>query len=548
MHTETYSRSLPLLAAALSGQRGIRVEIGGDKACTDGATIRLPSLPLDMDDALLGVARGFLDHESAHILFSAFDALKDAGLTPLERYFANAIEDVRVETAMARRFPGCARNFRETARHVFLDAAKASGDPAGIVPSYVLLRLRRETCPELAGLAAKASLDVARLFPGLLPRLELVFADLAASCPDTQAAIAFGRRFAALLRDYQEHKGNKDTEVQKQDGGGNGEGQAGAVTGDGKEEAGAPAEETADTDTSGVSASLAPLFGDDAEDLLPRGMGEALSDELEASRSCCTDETVLSAVEVPAEGSFRLMPKDMLDKVLRLQASLRPMLRGVLQADTLEGRMPAVRGKLNGRKLYAVPLGDQHVFTRHVPAKLLSTGLHILIDRSGSTTGFIDDAAVSAYAVAHAASGIRGVSVGMSAFPVAYPGEYNTGQPGVATLLRHGQVATFCRAFGAGGCTPLAEAVWHVLPMLMRQKGPRRMLLLFSDGIPDSMPKAEAALRDASSLGIEAYGVAYRSGSLAQLLGDNRTIVIQNIEELPGALAAMLLTALRRAS
>jgi hypothetical protein len=76
MHTETYSRSLPLLAAALSGQRGIRVEIGGDKACTDGATIRLPSLPLDMDDALLGVARGFLDHESAHILFSAFDALK----------------------------------------------------------------------------------------------------------------------------------------------------------------------------------------------------------------------------------------------------------------------------------------------------------------------------------------------------------------------------------------------------------------------------------------------------------------------------------------
>ena len=74
------------------------------------------------------------------------------------------------------------------------------------------------------------------------------------------------------------------------------------------------------------------------------------------------------------------------------------------------------------------------------------------------------------------------------------------------------------------------------------------MLLLFSDGIPDSVPKAETALRDASSLGIEAYGVAYRSGSLAQILGDKHTIVIQNIEELPGALAAMLLTALRRSS
>ena len=313
-------------------------------------------------------------------------------------------------------------------------------------------------------------------------------------------------------------------------------------------ESGASAEDAADEDITVGSATLAPLFGDDAEAHLPRDMGEALSDELEANRSCCMDEAVLSAVDVPAEGSFRPMPKDMLDKVLRLQASLRPMLRGVLQADTFEGRMPAVRGKLDGRKLYAVSLGDQHVFTRRVPAKLLATGLHILIDRSGSTTGFIDDAAVSASAVAHAASGIRGVSVGMSAFPVAYPGEYGTNQPGVAMLLRHGQAATSCRAFGAGGCTPLAEAIWHVLPVLMRQKGPRRILLLFSDGIPDSVPKAEAALRDASSLGIEAYGVAYRSGSLAQILGDTHTIVIQDIEELPGALAAMLLTALRRAS
>ena len=47
MDTNTYNRSLPLLAAALSDQRNIKVDIGGEKAFTDGKTIHLPSLPLD---------------------------------------------------------------------------------------------------------------------------------------------------------------------------------------------------------------------------------------------------------------------------------------------------------------------------------------------------------------------------------------------------------------------------------------------------------------------------------------------------------------------
>ena len=50
MNTETYNRSLPLLAAALSEQRSISVEIGGSRAFTDGKTIHLPSLPLDADE------------------------------------------------------------------------------------------------------------------------------------------------------------------------------------------------------------------------------------------------------------------------------------------------------------------------------------------------------------------------------------------------------------------------------------------------------------------------------------------------------------------
>ena len=101
MDTKIYERSLPLLAAALSDQRGIKVEIGGDKAFTDGKTIHLPCLPLDANEKLIGAARGFIDHESAHVLFSDFGVLERIMLTPLEKHFANAIEDVRIENLMA---------------------------------------------------------------------------------------------------------------------------------------------------------------------------------------------------------------------------------------------------------------------------------------------------------------------------------------------------------------------------------------------------------------------------------------------------------------
>ena len=149
MNTEIYNRSLPLLAAALSDQRGIRVEVGGDKAYTDGKTIHLPCLPLVADESLLGAARGYIDHESAHVLFSDFGVLERVTLTPLEKHFANAIEDTRIESLMSERFPGCAGNFRETAKYVLIDKGTTTTDPALAGGDRVLYRIRAKAGSEL---------------------------------------------------------------------------------------------------------------------------------------------------------------------------------------------------------------------------------------------------------------------------------------------------------------------------------------------------------------------------------------------------------------
>ncbi len=552
MDTNTYNRSLPLLAAALSDQRNIKVEIGGNRAFTDNRTIYLPALSLDADESLLGVARGFLDHESAHVLFSEFNALNNAQLTPLEKFLANCVEDVRIEALMADRYPGSARNLRETAKHVFIDkAGEANADPAFAVPNYVLLRLRSQACPELAFKAQEAAIVVALHFPGLVTELEDVFADIKACCPNTAASISYGKRIAELLERYEkQHAGPPavnssagnagDDRDKSADGDAEGKSASDSASGSSDADGGRPTTSDAAPE---MQPSLASLFADDAAQKLPKSLGEALSEELESSMTDSYDGFT-SAVEVPA--SFKPMPQDMQDQTLCLQSILRPKLRGVLEADTYEGIMPATQGKLNSRSLYSVTLGKSHVFVRHVSARLMSTAVHILIDRSGSTTPIVRDIAMSAYAVAHAAAGIRGVSVGMSVFPVGYPGEGAC--PGVSTIMRHGQVAPRLLAFNASGSTPLGEATWHGLGTLMKQREPRKILMIFTDGQADSEDKAKAALRDAEHLGVEVYGVSFRNTSIVGLLGPHRSAVIQEIDELATSLSTMLLTALRTAA
>ena len=544
MNTKIYERSLPLLAAALSDSRGVKVAIGGSGAFTDGHVVHIPSYPLDADEKLLGAARAALDHESGHVLYSEFSVLKRSSLTPLEKFFANVVEDVRVEALMAERYPGCAQNFRSGAKYMFIDKGAPTTDPVCAVPNYVLYRLRAKTCPELEAKERETGNLIAQTFPGLLTKMERIFADINASCPDTAASIEYGRRFAALLKDYASAPDADGDGNSAADHNGNAPDANGNTSG----------EETHDvidnaSGSSDASASLDPLFGPDAESILPKGLGEALAEELE-SKTPKTGSAMMNAIqtalEVPTPKDFTPMNQAMLERTYVLQANLRPLLRGSLLAETLEGSMPATQGRLNSRKLYSVPLGNQHVFTRRVPARLTATALHILIDRSGSTGRIARESAISAYAVAHAAAGIRGVTVGMAAFPCDY--DQDTNQPGVCTLLKHGQLSPRYLDFGADGSTPFSEAVYHVIPVLMKQRTYRRILLIFTDGRPDSVETAKAALHDAAALGIECYGVSFKSDAIIDLLGADRSVVIQQIDELPHALANMLLSALRKAA
>ena len=80
MTSTNFLKSLTITAAALGSKFGVPVYVGGQTACTDGRSIRLPDV-----EGIETIGRneilGYLVHECGHIRFTNMSSTGD---TPLE--------------------------------------------------------------------------------------------------------------------------------------------------------------------------------------------------------------------------------------------------------------------------------------------------------------------------------------------------------------------------------------------------------------------------------------------------------------------------------
>ena len=149
-HT-TLHKAFPIVAAAIGERFGIQVAIGGDQAYTDGKMIQLPAYNGN-DPNYHTVAWGLLAHEAAHIRYSDFTL--DYGTSELRRRLAGAIEDVRIEDALANEFPGTRLTLRSVVNYM-IDQGKfrsytTTDHPANVLYGYVLKRLRVQVLGQIA--------------------------------------------------------------------------------------------------------------------------------------------------------------------------------------------------------------------------------------------------------------------------------------------------------------------------------------------------------------------------------------------------------------
>ena len=524
IRTKDVLNCLPLVASILGDRYGVQVRIGGKDACTNGKVIFLPSLPMDCEPELLALTRAFIDHESGHIRYTDFSVLQAANLDPVTFNLFNCLEDWRVEKKLSGIFPGCRENLNWLIRRFFVEQAQPrAGDdsPALAVLDYVLLTVRAWNVDEVTPARQNSASIMEHHFPGLKKALDAILVKVYIHCPDTKAAVEYARQIAQCIRQWEPSQQLRKpreniTQIEQQ---------------------GHPAlSSEAEAPLGALSAlPLKALFHAEGQDL-PQQLGEIMAIELTNN----SVEAAGDALNVAVEGTRPATPLPANQKLQALQASiaLRIRLQGFLQAHTQKRRSIGRRGTLHANSLHRLQVGNARVFQKESEQQGLNTAVHVLLDVSGSMAGApINLANRACFAVATALSQIRGVNPAVTAFPAT------TVTNSVFPIMRHGQAVPDLFDIRASGGTPLAGALWWVLQTMLPLKEQRKMILVITDGMPDTPLAANNAIGVAQKIGFEVYGLGIRDEHITRLL-PHTSKMVNDLPDLVSAMFFMLQVAL----
>jgi cobaltochelatase CobT len=527
MNNKLIMQSLPLVAAVLGNKYGVQVTIGGSKAFTDGSTINLPSLPLDCDENLIGLARGYIDHESAHIRETNFESLKNAQLTPLEMHIWNCIEDWRVENKLAGIFPGCRGNFTWLIRHFFSTEAEGrGGSPATLIPDWVLLTLRSWDVSEIAEFRDRIGSIIEKRYPRLLKGLRLVLQEVQAQCVTTDDSITYAKKIVSILKSIS--KGEQNSKVAIESGG------TRKGKGDEKKEGDKSIKHENHHDT---HDSLQKLITASKHEL-PKTIGEALCENL--AHSSVSNNGSVSKLQIATIGHkvFRSFPLEQQKKIKRAESALKTRLQSAFQASQMKQGRIGRKGQLQANRLSRVMTGDPRLFIRHEEKKAVNTAVHILMDCSGSMRKRMELTSESCLALAKALDSIQGINVGVTAFPANTQGG-SSDLAGVHPIVAHGDPVNPKFNTNASGGTPMGEAIWWVLQKMVLLEETRKIILVLTDGFPDCKSNVTASVKAGQSLGVEFYGVGIDFNSILTLF-PGHSCAIGELSELAPAMFALM--------
>lgn len=218
--------ALPILASAYGQQFGVKVQMGGTGAWTNGSTIQIPMIN---NPDLRDLALGYLVHESAHIRLTDFQVF---GTTQgILRSLVNILEDVRIERWFYENdYPGTKQTLQAVWDHVgskpTLEAMAQAENVASLFHNYLLYRVRQEqhgldsTKPHYE--AVKQAIE-AKLPPGFFIRLDVLLDTHLDSMASTTDAKVLAQAILEALK-HAEGEANQEKD-QQQD-------QSGSDTGD----------------------------------------------------------------------------------------------------------------------------------------------------------------------------------------------------------------------------------------------------------------------------------------------------------------------------
>lgn len=505
--------SLPLLAAVLGNQYGVKVEIAGSEAYTDGRTIHIPSISLEHNEDILPLIRGYIDHEAGHIRYTDFEELRSANLDPFTHSIWNALEDCRIEHKMSEVFPGCKENFEWMIQKFFAntDSLCDSDNISLCVLNSILLTVRSWSCSDVASNMQK-QIDICEShYKGLYGIIKPILDEFKQNLCDS---IAYSIKIRDAIKSYIEEQQN-DT-----DGDNN-------LQGSNKD--GSLIEQ--DIDNTKTLQSLLDSISDispDLHDLLV----ESIPSEISASKIMVAKEAL------PNQSELRPLSSENISKALQASVAMRYRLSGLLLSQ--KPRRSGLRrtGTLKTREIYKIAVGNQRVFEGKTVQAGINTAVHILFDTSGSMRKGLDIAQQTSFALAYVLSRqIDGINVALTAFPGSSLDI--TVQP----ILSHGSQISknTCFLTEASGFTPLGPALLWCIQKMAFLPEKRKIILVLTDGEPDNEDEAHYAVNLAKKIGMEVYGIGIGDNSVSRFM---ESCVIKSVNDLAKTMFDMMQKAL----
>lgn len=553
LSTNGLETALEKVARSLSEKFGINVIFQGDRCCTNGKTIFLPSLPDDLPHDTLMVIRGWLDHESAHILFQSDMELagrfqKTYGSAAF--CVLNILEDARVEAAVSKRFVGSGFNLRAC----YTEAASKAQADAEKVPLPLLRQLAFAVHAFVNDLPYQNFVEqtARELVDELAPLIRQ-----APACASTREIESIALRVWERIRSLVEAE-----EATQQ-----------AVKPRGGTSQTAPADPCAPASGRTKGKGKANQQGGPATDTIHQGIiggmaadiAQTISGHARANQSYRIWSTAYDKVSLGYYQSGRSHQDRMRDIMPLVSGVRQKLLQSLLAEPKARWLGDQEQGAVNPRCLHrlALPHSEQHrrIFRQRIKTKRLRTAVTLLVDESNSmgcnklrlaeNTAMVFCEALSRlniptsvigfstmnYTLEKMASKQMGVSAAdvknrFRLHPLCHTVYKRFGEP-------FAKVSGRMEGMSAKSITPLGESMLFAARQLANRPEERKVLFVMTDGKPVAgldpeeitFAHAKRAITRIEKAGIDVALVGIMEPCVSLL--HHRSVVVPSLDQLP---------------
>lgn len=490
---------------------GVQVRVQGGLAYTDGTKITIPRFNTS-DEHSCRLACAYLAHESGHIAYSDFNLLKQISKEERLLYtLLNIVEDSRIERLMSKKWVGVYENLlmlnRELSRIAVKNLDSLEGNTVNLIPR--MLQITSWLCQKYIQQynTEKYMLKTLEVYPCLQAFTDKLSELLmnAPMCNDTYEAYDLAKKINTLFKKEYSTRKEKPQQIQR------------ALIGS-----------IDNTDDKGTLISIDIKDSRDNEGETCSSNTTDFNTGIEAFSEWSIQKALETSVSTSSESSTREdlgiisdFPRVEAGNVDWLKStgiavkinSLTLALHNYVKAKTLATSEQVDVGRsLNVKRAIRIPLGETNIWNKKTYDLDHNTSIHILVDTSssmlarGSDGNFpdyrftrIDHAKICAYCIAKALEGVPNTESQVSFFPGG--GNYEVGickQPweSVKSTMKYFDQKPM-------GSTPMAQAMAYALTKFKYSDKDRNILLIITDGMPDSIPNTKEQLEQCKHLGIE---------------------------------------------